>query len=167
VNYAKSWLNYNDAEVTFIPGQQSDPILQDTRWGAGFHISTGIPQPAKAALEESGADWLVAMLTPLVSFGMAWDTSKENDPRGESEVHYSGWELTFLNMVTIRRGNIDNPTGDVIDTTEGWGLGVRLGDVAGFRWDEATTPQASSLGDVHREGFSTFVDVVALFAVLQ
>ena len=89
----------------------------------------------RRGLEDNGAGWLVAMFSPIVSFGNAWDKSTQ--------------ELTAS------------------DESDGWGLGVRLGDIAGFRWDEATIPQASSLSKVQREGLTAFVDVVALTAALR
>ena len=56
----------------------------------------------------------------------------------------SGWELTVANPFSYRWGWVDDPWGQVIGPTRGWGLGLGVGlhggDFGGFRYDEATVP---------------------------
>jgi hypothetical protein len=158
---ARSWLNYDDRQVSFGAGVQSDPILQDNRRGMGFRLVSGVPADKRSVLQ--GGSWLAALFTPVVSFGMAWDRSAIDwSPNGELLAHYSGWEATLLNVFTVRGGRTDFPRAGVNGTHSGWGLGFRLGEIVGVRWDEARRPQAVGLREVKHRGLSAFVDFVAL-----
>ncbi len=78
------------------------------------------------------------------------------------EIGLTGWELTFLNIFTLRNGHIDDPTGTVIGDTSGWGAGFEFGKVGGFRYDHADAPQSIYLERVEKEGFTVYVDPVEL-----
>ncbi len=162
VNFAQSWLNYSDAVLDY--GVQQDPILQDTRRGFSVRIAASLPEPVRRELESRGDSWLIDFFTPLVSFAHAWDRSEDDFER---KVHLDGWELTLLNVFTLRGGNIDNPDGGVNGSTSGWGVGLQYGDVGGIRWDQATTPQPSGLPELDRDGFMVFVDALALTTRLR
>jgi hypothetical protein len=57
--------------------------------------------------------------------------------------------------------------GDIDGATSGWGLGFRLADIAGFRYDRAEVPQAAGLPNVKRTGYTVFVDGVAIWQRLH
>jgi len=156
---ARSWLNYDNAHVRY-PNGRSDPIAQHVRRGMGFRLVSGVPADKRSVIQ--GGSWLAALFTPIVSFGMTWDRNAEEHASGEVLGHYSGWEATILNVFSIRGGRVDIPQVEVVDIHSGWGLGVKLGDIAGVRWDEARRAQARGLQNTNPRGFSAFVDFVAL-----
>lgn len=169
VTWGRSISNFKDAELVFLDSDQADPLARDTRWGLGFRVAAGVPHAWRESLREGWTDWLVDVVTPIVSVGTAWgfSTISTPDPRGDdhrdcNEIHRWGVEATFLNIFTLRRGSIDDREGDVNDSSWGWSLGFRLHDLGGFRIDHATVPQATGLSDVDRDGFMAWVDVIAI-----
>lgn len=68
----------------------------------------------------------------------------------------SGAEVSIFNVFFLRRGFVDDPEGDVVGSTVGWGVGLDL-DLSeqggafgrvGFRYDRASVPQARGLDHV-------------------
>ena len=107
-----------------------------------------------------GSFWLKASgINPLVSLGKSeqwiepgfvWDIHKEEyvyerDTSGRFDEKNEGWELGIGNVFYIRRGHRTENIGEfwAIDgDTEGWGLNLQAGRYGGFRFDQATVPQA-------------------------
>lgn len=151
-----------------------DPVAvaRMQRRGWSTHLSLGLPAAARHALRTGGAGWLGEVIQPLLRWGYAWDRPRmslrdpdtgevESGPRFEEQ----GWEVTVLNLVTLRRGRVEDWGGQRFGhgKTEGWGFGLELGTLGGFRYDEATTPQSEGLADVHRKGVSVWLDPVAIW----
>ncbi|UCE04084.1 MAG: hypothetical protein JSW67_07920 [Candidatus Latescibacterota bacterium] len=171
VSYGRSWLNFDDAEVAFA-ADQIDPIARDARWGVGVRMAIGLSKAWNDALRKNNRGWVARLFEPIFSVGVAWDRSTYSIP-GEPErleccdTERWGVEFVFLNVFTLRSGNIDDPDGDVRGDTSGWGVGLNLGGVAGVRWDQATTPQAAGLDDVHPRGLTAFIDLVGLARLVR
>ena len=119
-------------------------------------------------------------MLPAVSFGAAWDRNTL-DYQGydsqtgttypaRSHIVNRGWELTFLNLVSLRHGHVSDPDGSVHGRSSGWGVGYTFVRGVGFHYDRATIPQATDpasgqqISDLHRRAWSVFVDPVRLLA---
>jgi hypothetical protein len=170
--YGEATQNYRNDTITWLV--EPEPISKFSRKGWSVHAAIGFPGAIRTSLEENGLGWLAQSLTPLVSWGKAWDRSVRSwkDPasgevRELAEVEYSGWELTFANLVTIRRGWIHDRQGAINGATSGWGLGFNMGNLGGFRYDKATVPQALDLEDVNRKSFTIFVDPPAVWRAVR
>ncbi len=121
---------------------------------------------------------LADSLTPLVSFsyseqllapGIVWNEETQTyddvdyafgfsdvDPY---DVESWGWELSVANIWYVRKGHVKYEVADIDGDTEGSGIGFRLGNLGGVRWDKATVPQATGLPSVERESFTAWVDL--------
>jgi len=77
-------------------------------------------------------------------------------------IEQSGFEITLLEVFSLRRGNWKNPDGDIDGDTSGWSVGVELDGLGGFRYDEASRPQATGLDDVDREAWLVHLDVLGI-----
>jgi len=164
----------NQGEVTFVADNRSDNMVEEHRTGWAARMAAH-PIALKTHLEDDHLAWLDQTLSPLLSFGAAWDQVTFNseivDPSGavsvrESEIEHTGWELSLLNIVTIRRGHISDPDGSIDGPTTGWSAGLTYAGVLGFRYDEATVPQATDpftgqhLANVHRSAWTIFMDPI-------
>ena len=84
-----------------------------------------------------------------------------------TEIKDTGWELTFANIYSIRRGRIEDPEGEIVGPTSGWSLGLQVRDLAGFSYDRATVPQSIYLGPVDRKAMTFFINPVRVWAALK
>lgn len=165
LSYGYSVLNYDDGKLVFIGEDQPSPTTRNYRDGYAARLALGIPG---RRLDRDGVgDWLARSLTPLVSIGYASDRERlqgGDDASGRFEVRRSGAELILANILSYRTGHVRDPLGDIDGDTDGFGLGFRFDDIAGFRYDWARIPQArgSGLRDVERRGFTAFIDPWAL-----
>ncbi len=174
VSYGRSTQNYDDATITYLDVSQRDPVLRVHRTGWATHVALGLSSGAQQALRERGLGWLPAWISPLISWGKAWDRELPmiRDPTtGDrllgSEIKDSGWELTLANIYSIRRGWIDDRVGTVVGGTSGWSLGLQLRDWMGFSYDRATVPQSIYLKPVHRKAFTVYVDPIKAWAAVR
>lgn len=83
------------------------------------------------------------------------------DPDENEHEHLHGSELVVADILYLRRGHVEYRAGDIDGSTTGRGLGFRLADIAGFRYDHAEVAQARDLPKVEREGYTLFVDGLA------
>jgi len=174
VSHGRSTLNYDDATISYIDEDQDDPILRTHRTGWGVRAAIGLSPLTRRALERRGLGWLPDWISPLVQWGRAWDRDLPMilDPDTDAHVTGStikneGWEVTFANIYSIRRGRVEDPDGQIVGSTSGWSLGVQFMDVAGFSYDEATVPQSIFLGPVHRKASTFFVNPIRLWSALR
>lgn len=103
---------------------------------------------------------------PLVAVGFASDRDASALIR-DFKVSHGGYEITIANVFTLRRGHVSDPLGEIDGPTRGWGLGIPLGPWAGFRYDEGTTPQAFTLPDVTRRGWTVWCDAARVWKDLR
>ena len=170
VSYGTAAVNYdNNASITYIDQDQSDPFAKLSHWGWAIHADLTLPALASESNESKRLGWLRDLFSPLVSFGATLEHSQPavNDSKEGQEIDLSGWELGLANVFTLRHGHVDDPTGTVIGDTSGWSLGLRVGKAGGIRYDHATVPQSIYLGDVDRKGFTVFLDPVRLIRRLR
>jgi hypothetical protein len=82
-------------------------------------------------------------------YSQDWEDMLE--PEIGPDIGHKGFEIDFLGVLAFRRGYIDDPDGDITDSTSGWGLGFdieidnRYIDRISARYDSADVPQASDL----------------------
>jgi hypothetical protein len=171
--YGEGTLNDRNDTVQF-GDLAPDPISRYDRRGYSIHVAAGFPGVLSEGLESHGLGWLAESLSPMISVGWAWDRMVRSmefpDPGSRvagAEQEYSGWELEFANILTLRRGRIDDRDGEIHGDTSGWGLGFKAGDYGGFRYDKATVPQALDVNEVEREGFTVFVDPLTIWRDLH
>lgn len=174
VSYGRSTLNYDDARISYIDHSQSDPVARIHRTGWAARAAIGFPSAARESMRRSGLGWLPDWISPLVQGGKAWDRElpmildpATNSHLTGSTIRDEGWEVTFANIYSVRRGHIEDPDGFIIGDTSGWSVGLRWGNLAGFSYDEATVPQSIFLGPVHRKAVSFFVDPLQVWSKLR
>lgn len=183
VAYGEGYQNFDNRSIALVDPFQADPVHEAHRRGWAARVAMGMPSALEETMEGNGAGWFSRLITPLVSFGKAWDRTQYSFPgpyldfrSGEpvERVDYrsqvmeeSGWELTLGNIYTVRRGRIDDPEGSIHGDTEGWGLGFRYGDIVGFRYDEATIPQYVELDRVKRISRTFYFSPLALYRSLH
>ena len=167
--YDEATQNYGRSTIEYFVGERSE-LAMFSHKGKSVHVATGFPGVLRTRLERENLGWIANSLSPLLSWGKAWDRTVESGlvpDTGEhaegTEEEYSGWEIVVANLVSIRRGRVIVPDGEIRGTTSGWGLGVKVGDLGGFRYDEATVPQALDLSQVKRTGFTMYVNPVAVW----
>jgi len=177
--YGTSKLNRGQPPVYFPALDQQDAMLEERHRGWSARIAVH-PRVLERELDDRHLRWLEQSLLPAVSFGAAWDRNTLDyqgfDPSTDtffparSHIVNRGWELTFLNLVSVRHGHVSDPNGSIHGTSSGWSVGYTFARCVGFRYDRATVPEAIDaftgmrLADVHRRAWSTFVDPLRVIA---
>jgi hypothetical protein len=176
VSFALSDLNRHRAALELGgPGGSADPTIEQKYQGWAARLALH-PAGLSSALERDGLGWLDRTVSPMLSFGAAWDEYRQEylsstfaDPTPRlrtSDSDYRGWELTFLQVLSLRRGTVHDPDGSIHGTTTGWGVGASLAGALSVRYDHATVPQATdptsgiSLARVDRKAWTIAVDPV-------
>jgi hypothetical protein len=177
LSYGWSDLNYNNAEIEYVEANQSPLAPRVHRSGFALRCALGVPQAVRGSLENAGLGLVAESLSPLVSYSMSWDRStpwyrwEQNGyvpgavPEAREDLR--GSELVLANIFYLRRGHVKAAYGYTDRATSGWGLGFRLADIAGFRYDRAEVPQAQGLPKVKSTGYTVFVDGVAIWQRLH
>ena len=170
--YGRSWLNHGDRFIGLEgDGFRVAPRMHVEGWAV--RAETGVPGDLREQLENSGRGWIAESLRPLLAITYCDQTSTPGYRYDETDARYvfeqdddaesTGWglEIGFANILHVRRGHVKTP-GDIDGDTDGWGLQLPLAGIGGFRYDEAEVPQAPGLGDVTRESWSVWLDVMGL-----
>jgi hypothetical protein len=168
LGYGRSIQNSPDARVTFGGSATQQPIARVTGQAFAAHISVGLFSGLREGLKSEGLGWLAHVIGPCLTSGLEWDRRHESVDGEESRAMDAfGLEIGLANILTLRAGHVHEPDFEVDGWSRGWGLGLRFGDVAGFRFDRAEVPQASDLPKVKPKGFTAFLDGVALVRALR
>lgn len=167
LGYGAALLSANDASVFFAPGPPA-PVSRIRRVGGAVRLAfegAGVIArgPGPLALVAEGA-------LPLVELSLAFDDERVGEATSLANpyywprytVHRHGYELGVANMAFVRFGHVEDRVGDIVGGTFGWGLQLPLADVAGVRFDHASIPQSSGLEEVKRNGWSMWLDPLAL-----
>jgi len=164
--YGWSELSFESDPVFFANEDEPAEVSQHDRRGFAGRIRLDWPGMAESM---AGPEWLWKGFSPLLSVGLANDHSSIGPPGGTYDTEGVGWELTVANVFSLRRGHYEDFVGSIIDDTEGWGVGLPIGDVAGVRYDFARFPQArnSGLPDVERRAASGWVDVIRVWRLMR
>ena len=136
-------------EITFIDDEVVSPL--------GRFLHTGIA--AEATLQS------LPPFAHIVRVLVAWDRQSIMEPDIDWVENYRGFEINLLGIFSYRRGYIDDPDGDITDSTEGHGFGFDfmfenwLFTRLGFAYDYADVPQAADLDRVDKESYSLWFDL--------
>jgi hypothetical protein len=169
-SYGGSTLNYNNARITYSDFG-SDPIARIQIKGWAARAVLDMPRATRHQIRSGQNGWLIDLVAPLVSAGKTGSKEVPLIPdtvngglRSGTRIRNSGWEITLLNIYSFRGGKIDDPEGTVQGKTSGWGVGLRLRDLAGFSYDRATVPQAFGLARVHRKALRFYVNPIEVWS---
>jgi len=175
LGYGAALLSANDVTVTYPPGYPV-PVSRIRRTGGSVRIAfqgAGVIArgPGPLALLAEGAVPLVQLSIAAdderVGLTAAWDIFRRAGFILPYTVHRRGFELGVANMAFVRFGHVEDRMGDIVDDTFGWGVQLPFADVGGVRYDHASVPQASGLQDVKRDGWSMWLDPLALVRRLR
>jgi len=168
--YGWAKTNATDEYIVHVDQDQSDPM--PTAYQEGWAVRAAVI-PGRDFMNVF-PDLLRESLTPLFAWtyseqtevpGYVWRDNHYVYDRDDNEQHHvkmRGTELLFLNLVYLRKGHYRDPLGQIDDGTVGWGVNLQVGRLGGFRYDNATVPQATGLDKVEREGWHVWVDVMAI-----
>jgi len=169
VSYGGSTQSFNDPRIGYAPSGSS-PVARVQRKGWAAHVALSFSSRAEEALRSRRLGWLPAWVSPLLSWGKAWDREVPMvlDPASGhvpgKRAEKSGWEMTIANIYSIRKGQIDDPAAFVEGTTSGWSLGLHVKNLAGLCYDRATIPQAGFLKPAHRKALTLYVNPITVLA---
>lgn len=152
----------NDGVMDF-GGGVADPLAHVERTGFAFRLGVGQAR----YLEQTPLAGIAEWLTPLVAFGYASDTVEESVlldgvREVEAEPEHSGFEVTLLGVLTMRRGTWEDQADSISGDTSGWSVGLNAPGIGGFRYDRASRPQATGLDDVTRGAWLLHLDVLGI-----
>ena len=181
VAYGVSLLNDTDAYIERTGVEYAEPFPRMYLSGWSAHAEIPLAEGLRERLEDPVARLLAGTFDPLVSFtyvdqkqepGIVWDPGTlsyryRRDCSGQYDETGRGWEVGLGNVLYYRQGHHTARYGQVDDDTEGIGLNLQLGRIAGYRYDWAKVPQAAGLPKVERESWTVWVDPVALAAFLR
>lgn len=176
-----SLLNDTDDFIDYHDSDQSDPMPRLYLKGWSARIALPFHEEFRGGVRGSLARLAVDAIDPLLSVthtrqlqqpGLAWDTGTRtynyvHDTSGVLDERGWGWEVGLANVFFWRTGNFTVEYGDMDGPTSGWGVNLALGELAGWRYDEATVPQAKGLPTVERRSWSVWVDPLAVVAHLR
>jgi len=153
-----SMRNAMGGNFVFVANEPSSPATRMRHAGVAMRLGVRMPR-----LDASGPlATLFEGVDPLVAVGFASDHDACANTRAYKVTH-SGYEITIANVFSIRRGHWTDRLGEIDGPTSGWGLGIPLGPWAGFRYDKGTVPQATTLPDVTRRGWTVWCDAVRVW----
>jgi hypothetical protein len=166
LSYGWALLDDSDEMIVRVDVDQANPFPRRyvRGWSARVALDGGLTEFARA-------------LTPVLSFGYADQTLEpgvvwqqnhyayEHDSSGDYDEESRGFEVSLFNVFHWRRGHRTRAYGEVDGDTSGWGVGLELPRIGGFRYDKATIPQATGLLDVDRTGWSVWADIGGLLRI--
>lgn len=151
-----SYLHSGD-DVVYNDQSQPDPQPKQTHRGYGFKFRI-----------DAGTTGELLDPRRLLRLDFLWGMEDAKSQVGwKDKIDLDGYEITLGGIFSIRRGNIDDPSGHITDSTEGWGIGLEEIFPIGFRYDEAKVPQAEDLPDVTRKEFMLTADLVEFIALFK
>jgi hypothetical protein len=160
--YGRSTLSYESDPVVFLNEDNPDHVSKHERDGYAARVRFDKPDLSESM---GGPSWVWDGFRPLVSLGYAKDHSRIGVSASRYETDGSGFEMTFVNVVSLRFGHYEDLTGQIDGDTRGWGVCLPIGQIAGVRYDEATTPQArnSGLPHVKHKAASGWIDALRIW----
>lgn len=174
--FAHSVLNRNDATIDG-PAFGSEPTSRIRRDGATLRVVVpGNPWGMQAP--SSLPRWSLSGFAPFLEVGGGWDHESVGTTRGDDArtfgpigvpyvVNRYGLEATIDQMLTVRGGYVDDPTGDIRAASYGFGFQLPIGHAAGIRYDFASVPQATGQPRVSRHSVYAFLDPIEVARLLR
>jgi len=177
--YGMSLINDSCEFIHHLDASHGDPYPRTylRGWSANFELNWA--DNFSRGNQDKFLKLLLGIVDPLFSFtyadqvsepGYVWSGNGyvyQRDTSGFHEEIGNGWEMGFGNVYYVRQGHSKAEYGDIDGDTEGWGLNLQLGRLGGYRYDWARVPQARGLPSVEREGWSIWVDPVAIVEFLK
>jgi hypothetical protein len=131
------------------------------------------------ALENDGSGWLAKAFSPLFALSFNWDESQERYTSEDGsqiegvEMPSNGWELTILNVLSMRRGeyavqpSLMEPM--MVDRrTKGWGVSFDVPGVGGFHFDRSRVELATpEFGDHEPTSAGFWINPLALWKTVN
>jgi len=143
------------------------PIPELSRRSWATRAVVALPREKEHSLRNGAFGWLLAFVSPSVSFGASWDrihpTRRDlvtHDRSTGPPVRRSGWELSFANLISLRRGSVDDRDAAIVGKTSGLSIGIDCRGIGGFRFDRAHVPGRGERERVRQEGFVVYMDPV-------
>ncbi len=153
---------------------QGDPFPRAFFTGWSGYVALTLAPAAKARPTSDFGRLMIEAIDPLVSFtvcsqliepGYIWTGQEyeyEHDTSGGWDETGSGWELGLANIFYLRSGHTEALYANLDGDTSGWGINLQVGRMGGFRYDQASVPQATGVPNVERKGWSVWVDPLAI-----
>jgi len=166
LDWAYGWSEQNYDDETIQVGTETDPVYREEIEGYAIHASVTPPPRVWGPEAEDRAGWLIQAVTPLLSFGVTREASRRFVGAVEQGrfVERKGWELTVLNVFSLRHGHVDDPTIAIREDTSGWGVGFQYRDLGRIQFDHASVPLSGYLASPMKpNGVSVWVDPVRLW----
>ena len=158
--YAYSVQNANDVSKPGSLGTAWRPH----RHGLAAHVGIGPPARWQSLLPA----WLARGFEPLLSLGGAWDREFITMGSGSAvgDVSRTGAEFGLANVAFLRFGE---RRGTVVLRwrTSGYGLALPIGRFAGFRYDHARIAWSDGLPETTINGWSVWMEPVAIVRTLR
>ena len=162
LSYGWSDLSFESDPMVFLNPSNPQQVSEHERRGYAGRVTLDWPGMAS---QMAGPNWIWEGLRPLVSLGYADDHARIGTESSRYLTDANGWELTIANVFSLRGGHYEDLEGHIVDDTDGWGVGIPIGQIAGVRYDFAHFPQASDsdLPDVERHSASAWIDVMKVW----
>lgn len=143
--YAYSVQNANDGDL--------GPVRRPHRHSVSTHFGLDLPPSWRDRLPT----WLAPGFEPLVSLGGAWDREFISVGSGpnRSDLSHLGGELGLGNVAFVRMG-------DGGRHVWGYGLGLPIGRLGGYRYDEARVPESDGFPAIKSHGWSVWMNLVEI-----
>ncbi len=169
VAVGRSRQNGENKFVEFRSGETS-PIPQLDRTSTAWRVAVGLPTSIDESLRSRRLGWLADAMVPAIQFGRVDGTTEVRTPQADDpeirdqDIDGDGWELTLLNVFSIRRGHVDDGGLAIEGDTEGWGVRLPLGPYGHVQYDSATLPPPGDLTeDLEPAGFAVRLDVARIY----
>ncbi len=174
--YGSSLLSNTDDFINRPGADSSDPFPRAYLKGWSIHAAVELPESMINQTTSSITSLFLQSINPVFTFtrtiqlnepGYVWSNENltyayEHDESGAQEEKSNGLEIGLLNTFYYRKGHLKALYGDIDADTSGWGINLQAGLMGGFRYDEATVPQALGLPTVERRSWSIWLDPVAI-----
>ena len=174
--YGYSLKSDTDEYIVHVDADQSDPFPRAFVKGWSVHLALPLAPDFRDRPVHGLEKLITQAIDPFFSFtyssqliepGYVWDADLnhyvyEHDTSGAQEEIGTGWEIGLANIFFLRRGHVEAKYGDIDGTTAGWGINLQAGKMGGFRYDHARVPQATTLPDVYRDGWSIWICPMAI-----
>lgn len=129
-------LNPNKTTITYTNDSQSDPMPYGTRsaFSGKFSIDIGI-------IQELDTEVIRSFIDKLVSIYYSQDNSQIGE---ESEFNTGEWgegiEVTFFDILSLRKGQYVDRTGQIVGDIEGYGINLNYRGMLQFQYNYVEFP---------------------------
>lgn len=140
-------------KLAFVDADQKAPLPTNFRAGVGLTVpvaaALGLPRVPLLDAEPLRLTWTAERNVPVPDIFDDWAAAKGRMRRlaGRDVSHNRGWEVTILELFSVRRGFIEDPDGDIRGATDGYGISTPRRWRLHMSYDRATVPKARGIGE--------------------